>query len=98
MLRTTAALRTICAVMACGGIEPGAPSAPTPDAEPAAAPPPVRQYSEKRDPCADHNPLRNAYFGDFHVHTNISMDAYIFGTNTTARDAYRFARGEPRHD
>jgi hypothetical protein len=55
---------------------------------------PPRQYSEEREPCADREPLRRAFFGDFHVHTNVSMDAYIFGTTASARDAYRFAKGE----
>lgn len=39
------------------------------------------------------NPLRNAYFGDLHVHTEYSFDAYNFGTTATPYDAYRFAQG-----
>ncbi|KAB2642009.1 MAG: DUF3604 domain-containing protein, partial [Verrucomicrobia bacterium] len=37
---------------------------------------------------------RNAYFGDLHVHTQLSFDAYIFNVRRTPDDAYRFARGE----
>ena len=41
------------------------------------------------------NPLRSAYFGDFHVHTNQSFDAFIMGAREDADAAYRFAKGEP---
>ena len=37
---------------------------------------------------------RKAYFGDLHVHTSYSLDAYIFGTTADPRNAYRFAKGE----
>ncbi len=48
-----------------------------------------------REPCAQTNPLRNAYYGDLHVHTALSFDAYVYDVRTTPRDAYRFAKGEP---
>ncbi|MAT93305.1 MAG: hypothetical protein CME59_11960 [Halioglobus sp.] len=41
------------------------------------------------------NPLRNAYFGDLHVHTDYSFDAYVFGNTNTPDDAYRYAKGQP---
>lgn len=40
------------------------------------------------------NPDRNAWFGDLHVHTAYSFDAYVFGTTATPYDAYRYARGQ----
>ena len=39
------------------------------------------------------NPLRNAYFGDTHIHTVLSIDAYLMGTRRTPDDAYDYARG-----
>ncbi len=39
------------------------------------------------------NPNRGAYFGDLHVHTRYSFDAFIFGTVTDPNDAYEFAKG-----
>jgi hypothetical protein len=50
--------------------------------------------TESRTPCTNFNPLRTPYFGDLHVHTRFSADAYIFGTRGGPRDAYRFAQGE----
>lgn len=41
------------------------------------------------------NPERNAYFGDLHLHTNYSFDAYIlFGAKVDPEGAYRFGRGD----
>ena len=40
------------------------------------------------------NPEKNVYFGDLHVHTSNSFDAYTFGTLASPSDAYRFAQGE----
>ncbi|MCR9079897.1 MAG: DUF3604 domain-containing protein [Hyphomonadaceae bacterium] len=42
----------------------------------------------------ERTPTKNAYFGDLHVHTRNSFDAYIFATRRTPDDAYRFAKGE----
>ncbi len=45
---------------------------------------------------AQPNPDRNAYFGETHVHTSWSFDAFIFGNLATGpADAYKYAKGEP---
>ncbi len=51
--------------------------------------------SPSQGPCEDRNPLRNAYFGDLHVHTSYSFDAGAYGNPLEPADAYRFAAGEP---
>jgi hypothetical protein len=47
-----------------------------------------------RAPCNDHNPQKNAYFGELHVHTAVSGDAAAWGILARPADAYKFARGE----
>ena len=40
-------------------------------------------------------PDRNAFFGETHVHTSWSFDAYIFGNHFTGPDdAYKYAKGQ----
>jgi hypothetical protein len=57
-----------------------------------AAPPPW-QRTETRAPCASFALLRQPFFGDLHIHTRFSADAYIYGTRVGPRDAYAFATG-----
>jgi len=40
------------------------------------------------------DPLKQAYFGETHLHTGVSIDAFISGNRLTPEDAYRFAKGE----
>lgn len=74
-------------------IVPGLGRIDDPGLEPAfdaatAEPPPSR--TSARVPA---NPERNAWFGDLHVHTSYSTDAFIFGVRALPDDAYHFAKG-----
>ena len=40
------------------------------------------------------NPLKNVYFGEQHLHTVNSPDAFAFGTRNGPDDAYKFCKGE----
>ena len=50
--------------------------------------------TETREPCREYHPLRKPFFGDTHVHTTFSFDAWGQGTLAGPREAYRFAKGE----
>src|ERR1700746_70191 len=44
---------------------------------------------------AQGGPARNAYFGETHVHTSWSLDAWLFGDRMTdPGDAYKYFKGE----
>jgi hypothetical protein len=45
-------------------------------------------------PCDSQDPLRQLYWGDLHVHTGLSFDAWTYEVRLTPEDAYAFARGE----
>lgn len=60
-----------------------------------------QDYNQKSEAVIDassdieKNPNRNLYWGDTHLHTNFSSDAYLFGTIMASPDeAFRFAKGE----
>src|SRR5438093_13473485 len=41
------------------------------------------------------NPDRNAYFGETHIHTSWSVDAWLFGNRVTGPDdALKYAQGQ----
>ena len=63
--------------------------------EPPESAEPAPQPATADEATAPVNPDRDVFFGDLHIHTMLSMDAYyLFGTRLGPEDAYRFARGE----
>ena len=88
-LRMTAGLFAfaVVAILALGLQKP--PTDPTLDPvfEPAAAKPTAALV--RRPPAPD----RQAFFGDLHIHSALSADAFVFGVRAMPDDAYRFAKG-----
>ncbi len=52
------------------------------------------ERTESRAPCADYTSMRKPLFGDLHVHSSYSFDAYISSVRRDPGDAYRFGKGE----
>ena len=69
-----------------------APAPPDPTLQPefdaarASAPPPPRSARPRSEE-------RSVFFGDLHIHTRLSLDAYRFGVTAGPEDAYVFAKG-----
>ena len=78
---------SLCSIVlaGCGKTEP--PAAPAPKAAAVAPAAPVASLPPP-------NPDNNAYFGDVHVHTGWSFDAFTNGSKTTPTDAYAWAQGK----
>ena len=76
-------LLTLAALVASAGCGPSEQAAP--GSQPSTA---------RQGLAAAPNPLRNAYFGDLHVHTSWSPDAFLAGVRVGPEDGYRFAKGE----
>jgi hypothetical protein len=53
------------------------------------------ERTEQREPCENHDPLRQPMFGDLHVHSSFSFDSYISSQRNDPDAAYRYAQGEP---
>ncbi len=86
------ALAAVIAVAGCGkqaDTTSAKPPAPAPVAAAATAP-----TVEQLEAAVAENPLKDAYFGETHVHTSYSLDAYIGGARITPDEAYRFAKGQ----
>ncbi len=54
----------------------------------------IRNQDPHYSPVADQPLQKQVFWGDTHLHSNFSMDAFIFGNTLGPDDAYRFAKGE----
>jgi len=62
-------------------------------AAPAASAQPATSFEAAQR--VERNPDRNAYFGETHIHTSWSVDAWVFGNRITGpNDAYKYAPGQ----
>jgi uncharacterized protein DUF3604 len=88
--RLFAASLAIIALATLSACERKPPEAPAKKAE-APAPAPAAAPAADLQP----NPERNAYFGEEHIHTSWSVDAWVLGNRTTGpADALKYAQGE----
>ncbi len=78
--------------LADGGVpNPAADGSAAPVAQQAVA---ATMSVEQLEAAVEENPLKEAYFGETHVHTSFSLDAYIGGARITPDEAYKFAQGK----
>ena len=88
LTRWMAALTATAAILAVSNASAESAGASVEATAPAETSPPA--YSP---PAQDTIP-RQLLFGDTHLHTRLSQDAYSFGVTLDSNDAYRFAKGE----
>ncbi|MFT4047227.1 MAG: DUF3604 domain-containing protein [Solimonas sp.] len=51
-------------------------------------------FADAQPPAAAVPAAKQAYFGDLHLHTSMSFDAFTMRTDTMPEDSYRYARGD----
>ena len=97
----TLAILALVALAACQKKEPEPPAPAKSAAEdakkeaaPPAQPPAAAAAAQASAPALQRNPERNAYFGETHIHTSWSVDAWVMGNRITGpADAYKYAKG-----
>ncbi len=53
-----------------------------------------RPYSEEREACVNREPRRQVFWGELHVHSALSMDAWMWDARNGPDETYRFGKGE----
>jgi len=86
--------RSIARISAAGLVFLAAGCGRTATRESAAPPEAAKALAAPKAADIPSNPLKDAYFGEQHLHTAYSLDAYIGGARLTPDGAYRFAKGE----
>ncbi|MAJ61497.1 MAG: hypothetical protein CBC48_17035 [bacterium TMED88] len=79
-------------ILSCSAENPVEPAAAEPER---ALAPSGRAYSEDRTPCDHRDPLKQPFWGELHVHSSLSMDAWLWKVRGTPDDVYGFAQGRP---
>ncbi len=93
----SAASLAIVALVTLAACEQKPPEVPAKKAE---APDAAKKAAEARAPvqaaaAPQPNPERNAYYGETHIHTSLSVDAWLLGNRLTGPgDAYKYAQGQ----
>ena len=80
------------ALTACDGADRAA-DADSSGAEPGIQIAAVEDVGSPAVPEVPRNPLKDAYFGDLHIHSSWSLDAFAMQVRVGPEDAYRYARG-----
>ena len=89
--------RTVLTAIACLGLMIACRSGGTDKTEsttPVAAPAAAATPAPAAAPAPKPNPLRNVYFGEQHLHSEMSPDAYAVGVRQKMDDAYLYGMGE----
>jgi len=84
---------TLLPVLCCLGIATLAACSPIEDPTLFPAFDPAKVEPPPPKPAVESRPTRNLLWGDLHIHTSYSTDAYAMGVKATPDDAYTFARG-----